>query len=264
MPFWYDSKLIEGDTLPIEITNPGLLYGATVFTTLRVYENSLDHPLTNWQSHCDRLHHSLQVFGWEMPDWQKIVLGMQQLLTSFPVLRIAIFPDGKELIIGRNLPADLSQRQHQGITAWVANSPELRRDLAAHKTGNYLGAWLALRKATELGASEAILVDNQGNWLETSTGNLWGWRDGCWHTPPLSGEILPGTTRALLIDWLRNAGEDVRENVWDGNFVAGLEAIAYSNSVMEVIPIVRVIDGESNFACTYNLQSVGKLQQFFS
>ena len=264
MPFWYNNQLIEGNTFPIEINNPGLLYGATVFTTLRVYENSLEHPLTNWQSHRDRLHHSLQVFGWKMPDWQKIILGMQQLLTSFPVLRIAIFPDGKELITGRTLPPDLNQRQHQGITAWVANAPELRRDLAAHKTGNYLGAWLALRKATELGASEAILVDNQGNWLETSTGNLWGWRDGCWHTPLLSGDILPGTTRALLIDWLSNAGEDGRENIWDGNFVASLEAIAYSNSVMEVVPIVKVIHENSNFTCTHDLKSVKKLQQFFS
>jgi 4-amino-4-deoxychorismate lyase len=45
--FWYDGKLIENDQIALEITNPGLIYGATIFTTLRVYHHSLDHPLTH-------------------------------------------------------------------------------------------------------------------------------------------------------------------------------------------------------------------------
>ncbi|MHC5721288.1 MAG: aminotransferase class IV, partial [Nostoc sp.] len=52
--FWYDGKLIKSQTLELNINDPGLLYGATIFTTLRVYNNSLDSSLTNWLSHCDR------------------------------------------------------------------------------------------------------------------------------------------------------------------------------------------------------------------
>ncbi|MEW6498638.1 MAG: 4-amino-4-deoxychorismate lyase, partial [Cyanobacteriota bacterium] len=115
--FWYNGQLMDGSTLELAIDDPGLLYGATVFTTLRVYQQSLNHPLTHWQRHCSRLLSSLQTFGWQLPDWQRLREGAEVLSTSYPVLRITIFPDGREWITGRFLPPDLGQRQQQGITA---------------------------------------------------------------------------------------------------------------------------------------------------
>jgi 4-amino-4-deoxychorismate lyase len=64
--FWYNGQLKQTDSLELTIDEPGLLYGATVFTTLRVYHQSLDSPLTNWKSHCDRLISSLQTLGWQL------------------------------------------------------------------------------------------------------------------------------------------------------------------------------------------------------
>jgi 4-amino-4-deoxychorismate lyase len=220
----------------------------------------LTHPLTNWQAHCDRLRHSLESFGWNFPDWERLQQGAELLLSHFPVLRLVVFADGKEWITGRFLPSDLSQRQEEGIAAWMAEDRLFRRDLPAHKTGNYLGAWLALQKAQKLGLKEAILVDNQGNWLETSTGNLWGWRDGCWYTPALGVGILPGIARSQLLSWLRGNDIPVEENVWTPEFVSGLDAIAYSNCVVEVIPIHTVMSqGLLSFSC----EVVGQLQKLF-
>ena len=239
--FWYNGQLICGSSLELAIDDPGLLYGATVFTTLRVYQQSLNHPLTNWRNHCDRLTCSLQTFGWQLPDWQRLCNGAEQLSASYPVLRITIFPDGREWITGRFLPSDLAQRQQQGITAWLADAPEYQRSLAVHKTGNYLSTWLAGQAARQLGAAEAILVDATGSWLETSTGNLWGWQEDSWWTPPLEAGILPGVVRSQLIDWLKAGQYKVQEATWDTNRVVNFEAIAYTNSVMEVIPIHTVL-----------------------
>jgi 4-amino-4-deoxychorismate lyase len=262
--FWYDGKLIEKDSFELNIYEPGLLYGATVFTTLRVYQQSLTHPLTHWQAHCDRLDQSLQAFGWQLPHWQRLQQGAELLLPHFPVLRIAIFPDGREWIIGRNLPADLSQRQQQGITAWVAEDSLFRRDLANYKTGNYLGAWLSLQQAQKRGATEAILIDSEGNWLETSTGNLWGWRDNCWWTPSLEVGILPGIARSQLLHWLVNQNIPVKENLWTPDFVKGLEAIAYSNCVVEVIPLHTVTQRSNNLTVDVSHRAIKKLQSYFS
>ncbi|MGK7876910.1 MAG: aminotransferase class IV [Xenococcaceae cyanobacterium] len=242
--FWYDGELIQGDTLKVEINEPGLLYGATVFTTLRVYHQSLDHPLTNWTAHCDRLRDSLQTFGWQLPDPKRLRQGAEALLPSFRVLRMVIFADGREWIIGRSLPGDLRERQQQGVIAWLADATLFRRSLATYKTGNYLGAWLALQQAQKLGAKEAILIDNNGNWLETSTGNLWGWKDGCWWTPPTDVGILPGIARSQLLRWLKGHGQPVKLNTWNRDFVKDLEAIAYTNSVMEVIPFCSILHQE--------------------
>ena len=239
--FWYCGELIGGDTLPLNIYDSGLLYGATVFTTIRVYHQSLDHALTHWQQHGDRLSHSLNTFGWQQPDWHRLRLGAEKLISTYPVLRIAIFADGREFILGRHLPPDLNQRQQQGVTAYLATLPLYQRSLGDHKTGNYLSAYLALQKAQQKEAKEAILVNAQGHWLETSTGNLWGWQNGCWHTPPLTEAILPGIARQNLLNWLQSCGLTVKQTTWDQDFVADLEAIAYSNSVVEIIPIAQTV-----------------------
>jgi 4-amino-4-deoxychorismate lyase len=244
--FWYRGELIEGDSLNININEPGLLYGATVFTTLRVYQKSLDHPLTNWLGHCHRLRHSLEVFGWEFSNWERLRQGAEILLADYPILRMAIFSNGTEWIIGRILPEDLQERQQQGIVGWVANNSLYHRSLAPYKTGNYLGAWLALQKAEKFDAKEAILIDEQGNWLETSTGNLWGWKDGCWWTPALEEGILPGLAREQLLSWLEKQNLSVQKNQWTPDFIQNLEVIAYSNSVMEVIPFSGIIDCQGN------------------
>jgi 4-amino-4-deoxychorismate lyase len=237
--FWYDGNLIPGSTLTLEISDPGWLYGATVFTTLRVYDRSLHHPQTHWTAHQNRLHHSISTLNWQQPNWERLHQGAITLIPDYPVLRITLFPDGRELILGRFLPPDLQQRQQQGITAKLADAPQFQRWLPTHKTGNYLGAWLALQAAQTQHAQEAILVDQGGNWLETGTGNLWGWKSGCWWTPDTG--TLPGVVRSRLIEFLRTQNQTVIEQPWSPEFPQTLETLAYTNSVVELVPIHTVL-----------------------
>lgn len=237
--FWYDGGLVASNTLELAIDEPGLLYGATVFTTMRVYQHSLDSKLTNWAAHCDRLSASLQTFDWQQPNWGQVQQGAISMLQYFPVLRITLFPDGREWITGRELPARLIEDQNHGRAAYIV---ELERSLAAHKTGNYLSAWLAKSLARSRSAQEAILVDSRsGDWLEASTGNLWGWKDGCWWTPPLEGGILPGIVRSRLIEWLQGQHLEVKQAPWQRQLVTEFDAIAYSNSVVQVMPIHTIV-----------------------
>ena len=242
--FWYDGLLINSDQLQLEIDNAGLCYGATVFTTMRVYQQSLNHPQTCWQAHCDRLKTTIAVFNWQQPDWQSLEQGAKLLSQYFPVLRMVVFPDGREWITGRGLPLDLPERQTKGITAWVAQNPLYIRELPQYKTGNYLSAYLARNQALTLNAQEAILIDAQGNWLETSTGNLWGWKDGCWYTPSLESGILPGIARSRWLNFFQKHDLKVTENIWTAEFVPNLQALSYSNCVVDFIPIKTVLQGE--------------------
>ena len=197
--------------------------------------------MTDWQGHCDRLRHSIHCFDWVEPDWKRVQRGAIALLPDYSVLRITVFPDGRELITGRQLPSDLENRQQNGITAWIAEGPRYQRWMPEHKTGNYLPCWMALRDARHQGAQEAILTNSVGEWLETSTGNLWGWQDGQWWTPPLSAGILPGLARSHLSQWLISQGHSITEEAWTLDRVARFEAIAYSNSVVEIVPVHTVL-----------------------
>ncbi len=240
--YWYKGQLVNSSQIQISLDNPGLLYGATVFTTLRVYEHNLDHHLTDWSSHCERVKNSLNFFGWNQPDWKRVRNGAELLQEYFPVLRITIFPDGGELITGRVLPQNLPQMQTDGIAARMIDR-SLYRSFPQHKTGNYLAAWWAKISVcnSQPTCQEAILIDEVGNWLETSTGNLWGWGQGCWWTPPLTGKILPGIGRSHIYSYLQTQNQTIRENPWTPEIINKLETLAYTNSVVEIIPIHTVI-----------------------
>jgi len=261
--FWYDGKLIENNHISLEISNPGLIYGATVFTTLRVYHFSLNHPLTHWQQHCDRLKRSLIQFEWPFPDWQEMIDGAEQLLTHYPILRIVIFPDRKIWITGRFLPDDLVIRQQEGIIGWVADSPLFRRSLADYKTGNYLTALLALQQAQKQNAKEAILINDQNYWLETSTGNLWGWKDNVFWTPPDNGTILAGITRSQLLNWLQQQNIEVKQDVWTPDLIQSFEGISYSNCGVEIIPFFQIINQSQILELNPKHTSLDLLKSYF-
>lgn len=244
--------------------DPGMLYGATVFTTLRVYQESLDSQFTNWTGHCLRLKTSIDIFKWQQPNWQRVRQGAERMMAHWPILRIAIFPDGRELITGRILPSDLAIRQQSGIKAWVADDELFVRSLPTHKTGNYLPSWLALQEAQRRGCKEAILIDGHGNWLETSTGNLWGWRDRRWWTPPVEADILPGVMRSQLLHSLETQGEPAIEEPWTATVIEQFEALAYSNSVVEIIPICEVVRSHKSLTYDPHHSAFGSFRGIFT
>ena len=245
MPHWFDGTYFPGDDLALAVNEPALLYGATVFTTLRVYGNNLDHPLTHWAAHQNRLTQALGDFSWPQPNWVQVRQGAAAVMADYPVVRITCFPDGRELVTGRHLSPELDQMQAQGIAVWIAEGELYQRSHPGYKTGNYLGAWLALQAAQNHGAKEAILTDSQGQWLETSTGNLWGWAVGQWHTPALGAGLLPGVTRLHLVHYLSQRGQPIREDPWPAAMIQTFEALAYSNSGVQVVPIHTVLGDRS-------------------
>ncbi len=238
MGYWYRGKWSSTTALPITYDDPGLLYGATVFTTCRVYEKFLDHPLTLWPAHRERLANSLISLGWIFPLWEQVEQGISNVLQHSPdrpIIRVTIFPDGRELIFGRELPADLAQRQQQGVVAKVVQGFD--RSLPTHKTGNYLAPWLA--KQQVFPATEAILADVNSRWLETSTGNLWGWDGEKFYSPAI--DSLAGIARTYLVQWLQSQGRIVDEQPWDLDVIDRFVGLAYSNSVVQLVPIHTVI-----------------------
>ncbi|MEM7796585.1 MAG: aminotransferase class IV, partial [Cyanobacteria bacterium P01_C01_bin.118] len=250
------------DQLAISPNHPALAYGASVFTTIRVYEKDLAHPLTDWEMHCDRISQSLQTFQWPTPNWQSITTGCQTLMELYPVLRLAVLTDGSELITGRSLPPNLTQQQHEGVTVWVAQGCQYRRSLHKYKTGNYLPCWLAMQAAKTHGARDAILINDADEWLETSTGNLWGYRANHWYTPPLSTGLLPGIARTRLLKALHNKA--ITDTPWSSKLINQFECLAYSNCVVGILPIHTVLLGNIKLNYSSTHEGLSSLRQIFN
>lgn len=271
--FWYNGNLETGDRIPISITDPALIYGATHFTTLRIYNQTLTDPRTHWPHHLQRLRQTLPHFI--EPNWSQLIEGAIYLSKHYEILRLTLFPDGRHLITGRSLPLDLHDRQTHGISALLL-SPDQTRSLPHLKTGNYLTPWLALQDGRLQNCAEAIFTDRNGNWLETTTGNLWGYAKGIWHTPPLynsenSTTILPGIQRSALIAILQSHNIAIQETLfqeiqWSPDRIAQFECIAYSNSVVELIPIHTIISPEriKSYQFSVNYNPIQRLQNLLS
>lgn len=284
---WYDGNLLIDrqpalDERPLD--NAALRFGASVFTTMRVYEQQLNDVRSQYPAHCDRLTYSLQAFDWQQPDWPSIYRGAQQLALHYPVIRITLFPDGTEWITGRALPPQLESQQQNGIACWLAPAT-YARSLPTHKTGNYLACWLARQQAQKQGAQEAILTNFQGDWLETATGNLWGWADGQWWTPigeslenkncsepesqpesqrKYKDRCLPGLMRKKVRRVLEENGLAVNGQLWDQSIVSRFEAIAYTNCVVEVVPIHTILSDRTTLEYNAHHASLKALRQWLA
>lgn len=259
MGYWFAGEWVESDQISLSVSDPSFIFGATIVTKLRVYQGNLYDPKSHWSAHCDRLKETINQVRWAQPNWERIHQGALEVAKRYPVVRVTLLNDGKELILGFPLPTNLHHKQLKGVCGWLAQDKIHQRPMAGFKTGNYLGALQALREASHHGAQEAILIATDGQWLETATGNLWGYASGQWFTPPLA-DILPGVMRSYLISQLIGSGEIVQQIPWTTEVIKSFEAIAYSNSVVGVIPFTQIL-GTVPLNLTSNALGVQRLQQ---
>jgi len=139
--------------------------------------------------------------------------------------------------------ARLEQQASEGVA--VVTMPDIRWGRVDIKSVALLPNVLAKQAAREAGAREAWLVDAQGRVTEGASSNAWiVSRDGKLITRELGNDILPGVTRAVVIDAIRALGLAFEERAFTvAEAHAAREAFLTSAS-QTVLPVVR-IDGRA-------------------
>jgi branched-subunit amino acid aminotransferase/4-amino-4-deoxychorismate lyase len=108
--------------------------------------------------------------------------------------RVELREDGELALALRPAPP-----REPTVVAWVADVPDPRR--APRRKGPDLERLAALReRAAEHGAGEAVLCDADGRLLEGAFTSLLWWEGETLCAVPDGAPILPGITRALLIE----------------------------------------------------------------
>jgi para-aminobenzoate synthetase / 4-amino-4-deoxychorismate lyase len=171
--------------------------------------------------HRARLERSLhELYGRALPAAAAAALE-PEAVTGWERQRIDIGPDGAVRVtrtpvaspqpLGEQEPAELVTLPGAGF--------------GRHK-------WADRRRQEELearyGERVPVLVDAAGGLLETTRANVFGVRDGVLVTAPLSGGILPGVTRTVVLDLARELGVPV---VLEPPHPAEVEALALVGSV---------------------------------
>jgi D-alanine transaminase len=136
-------------------------------------------------------------------------------------------------------PAD--DAWNRGFTA--ATVPDRRWSRVDIKTICLLPNVLAFQAAKDAGADDAILV-RDGVAIEGAHQNFWGVFDGTAVTHPVTGHILPGITRGILLEEARAAGVPVEERPIQVEELTLADELFFTGTTGEVRPVVEV-DGHA-------------------
>lgn len=210
MRVWINGELLSDPKAPaVPVTDHGLTVGDAVFEAVKVVDG---RPFA-LQRHLDRLESSAAGLGLVGLDVDDVRRGVAAVLEAEPIalgrLRITVTGGNAPLGSGRGSdpltvivvasPMDPAPETTAVVTVpWPRNE---RGALAGLKTTSYAENVVALARAQQAGASEAVFANLAGNLCEGTGTNVFYVVNGEVRTPTLASGCLAGVTRALLIEW---------------------------------------------------------------
>ena len=244
MYVFLNGKLAEESKAQISIWERGFLFGDGIFETLRSYNGKL-FLLTE---HLERLFNSAKALNLKLDfSPSQIEQACNQLLEANQLkdarIRITLSRGRYEgrleleensstfLITARALPPpDKEPKSFKLVRVNFTLSPDY--PLARHKTLSYLPYLYAYQQARSQNADEGLLFSTNGFILETSKANLFFLKDQKLKTPSLELPLLPGITRAKVIEIAQKLGLEVEESFYREEELFQAQAIFLTNSIL--------------------------------
>jgi branched-chain amino acid aminotransferase len=245
MTLWVDGSLVPEQAAVIRADDHGLVVGDGVFETCKVIDGQV-FALTR---HLRRLRSSASGLGLQY-DEAAVRAGVAVVTegcSGLHRLRITVTGGPAPYGSGRGEASPSILIATSGLHGWepaahVATVPWTRNENAATagmKTTSYADNVVALARAAEQGASEAIFANTRGELCEGTGSNVFVAVGGRLVTPPLASGCLAGITRELVIEWLG----DVVEEPLPLGALAGADEAFLSSTTRDVQPI-RAVDGK--------------------
>jgi branched-chain amino acid aminotransferase len=132
-------------------------------------------------------------------------------------------------------------RVPEPIVAVMASGRRNEHALTAGvKTLAYTESVVALAQARAAGADDAIFLDTAGHVSGATASNLFAVIDDVLVTPPLACGVLPGITRAAVLELARALGITAVQREMAEPELAAASEIFLTSSIREIAPVVRI------------------------
>jgi branched-chain amino acid aminotransferase len=253
---WLNGGVVAAEDAHIDIADRGFLLADGLFETMLAKSGSIERL----DAHLARLIDGAKVLGIPVP------LAAATLAEACGAVLAA---NGLESVVRAGLRLTLTRgpgprgvlppkepRPTVLITAAAASSPPasttaitartVRRDatspLSHIKSLAYTGNILARIEADAAGASEALILNTDGNLAETTSSNVFLVEDGTLVTPPVSDGVLPGIARAAVIESAKGLGITIWEESISVERLRNASEIFLTNSLIGVCPLA-ILDG---------------------
>ena len=260
---WLNNAWVEESEATVPIRDTGLLHAAGLFTTMRSY----DGRVFRLAQHLQRLRASSEALFIPLQYKDSVLASaMEELMRRNDVtdarLRLTVTRGAVQTdpLHGTRLtptvfltaapldpyPAEFYER---GLTVILLDEQKLNPyDLqAGHKTLNYLSRLAGLCEANRRGAGEALWFSVHNYLQSGSISNVFLVKDRALITPPTRAEardepsvVLPGVTRAAVLEIARSLGIETRLSRIDVNQLLDADEIFLTNSIMQVMPVCRI------------------------
>ncbi|NLX14825.1 MAG: branched-chain amino acid aminotransferase [Phycisphaerales bacterium] len=248
---YLNGEILDVTEARVAVTNPGLLHGVGLFETLRSYAGRpfrLDEHLVRMRSSAEKLNMPLGNALERVPEAIGMVLQANELTEAR--IRFAVTPPGAHdpegettlLVAAEKIVGYPPELYEKGMTVFICtNFRQSAQDpLAGHKTLSYLPRLIALRDAQNRQCGEALWFTPENMLAEGCISNVFLVKGGCLHTPPLDTPILPGVTRAAVLELAEENGIAVEQDLLTINNLLDAEEVFLTNAIMEIMPVTRV------------------------
>lgn len=236
----------------IALTDRSFNYGDGCFTTMLTRNGTPQH----WPYHIERMKACLELLGINQPDWQQVEAwlkiaalnelnaglklhisrgeggrGYSPIGSSQPFVTINHFSLPENYQNWREKGAKLGIAQHQlGIMPL----------LAGHKHNNRLEQVLIKAELEKRGHLDGIVLDLDGNVIETSMANLFWVKSGVLYTPTLARCGVAGVQRRVVLEISRVFGFDVRIGQYKQEELLAADEVFITNSLLCVAPVIQI------------------------
>ena len=249
---WHNGELREGPTITLDASDRGLLLGDGLFETIAVFNGRPFRQPEHW----DRMATAAARLGLPLDRaaLDAATSAMVQHSTDRNgVLRVTVTrgagPRGLAPA-GDAVPTVLatlaSWRPDMAFRSVALATSTVRRNsgspLSRIKSLAYLDNVLGLKEALDLGADDALLLNEAGSVACSSVGNLFAVHGSHLLTPPVEDGVLPGITRNLVLGHAEDIGLSVAEVSLKPQDLHHADAVFLTNSV-RLLEIVRRLDG---------------------
>jgi branched-chain amino acid aminotransferase len=258
---WRDGQLIPWADATIHVLNHVVHYGSSIFEGIRCYETPAGGAIFRLRDHLRRLYDSARIY--RMPMKYSMDDLMQACIDTVagndlkecylrPLVirtgeRMGIFPDADAIetfvipaVWGRYLGEEGMERGVDVcVSSWQRAAPNTFPTMAK-AGGNYLSSQLSLLEARGNGYAEGIMLDAFGRVSEGSGENVFLVRDDVLYTPSLASAILPGITRASVLEIASDLGYEVREGDIPREMLYVADELFFSGTAAEITPVKSV------------------------
>ncbi|WP_042171338.1 aminodeoxychorismate lyase [Paenibacillus gorillae] len=258
MKIGFNGEVKKAEEAVISIYDHGFLYGMGLFETFRTYSGRpymLERHLQRLAEGCEQLgirytadQEALQSLIAELLQGNGLNEAYIRLTVSSGVgelgLQTGDYEQPNELLLMKALPPVNEALYRSGkelrLLSTARNSPEGAVRL---KSLHYMNNMIAKRELAASGAAanaEGLMLTGDGKLAEGIVSNLFFTKNGKIHTPSIDTGILPGITRARVLELALEAGFETEEGHY--RFAELLEAdeIWMTNSIQELVPITSV------------------------